>query len=96
MIKKIFHESGTYYLKHRRRMYSLHKNLIGVIFGVSIERQYDTSINNQDQLINWIKIRLDIIGRKKMDRKSKKDFIRDWDGYTSNAIKRDKKIDKII
>lgn len=98
MTKKVYHESGIYYLKHnqRRKKYTLHKNILGVLSGCSIGYKCDSDINNQDQLLLWIKVKLDVIGREKMIRKSKRDIIKNWDGYTSKSIKRDKKINKII
>lgn len=98
MTKKVYHESGTYYLKHsqKKKKYLLFKSRMALFFGDSFEETDDNRFDKQEMLLRWVKAELNEVSREKMIRKSKSDMIKTWDGYTSDAIKRDKKIDKII
>ena len=98
--KKVVHESGIFYVYHddNKKKYFLYKDnlLYRVIFSNIEER----NIRNSNDIIKWVKGSLDNHYYSKMakqeEKKSKKEILSKWDGYTSDSIKRDDKINKII
>ncbi len=98
--KKVFHESGIYYIKYDPVKNNYHIYKFGLIRLRSISTFDADYIDSELHLSSKCKELLDgkfhkIIKEKNLI-KSKSDVLNKWDGYTSDKVRRDFKIKEII
>jgi hypothetical protein len=93
--KKIKHESGDYYvIDSIDKEYRLYKDYIFYMENLhSISHRY---IENASDLARNFKSSLDDLYQIKIQRKKRKEILKNWDGYLCEQSKRDDKINQVI
>ena len=98
--KKIVHESGVYniiYLTYLKK-YIICQDFL--FFDIVIVKLDADSIENSANLLKRVKSNLDNIYRDKVEeinyKKNRINALKEWDGYTSDQLKRDDRINQVI
>ncbi len=101
--KKVFHESGKYYIFYNgiSEKYILYRDYIvfrDEVYKLSGSEVEDTRGGEtpEQRLTKKIKEKLDTIHHDRLKENKRKELVNNWDGYTSDQFRRDDKIAKII
>ncbi len=94
--KKIFHESGEFYIEYDRETeyYYLYKDYI--VYMEYISKIDNEVIKSENDLKIYIKKELDILYKETLKHLNHEKILEKCDAYTSDDLKRESKINKIV
>ena len=92
--KPIYHKCGEFYVDIKKDYYSLYRDKI--LFKDEIYRLRFSEVSSEKQLLLKFKEVLDEKYEEKLKLQEKKNFLLKSDGYVDPALRREKRINKIL
>jgi hypothetical protein len=92
--KPIYHKCGIFFAEIKNGEYFLYNDKIFYkeeLLSIDIDR-----IFSEKELLNKFSEKIDYIFQKELEKKEKKDFLYKSDGYVDPALRREKRINKIL